>query len=138
MAEVHILSYFSIETDLAAEMRSWPEFRSGAGYVVDLASSDLTETVSVVLVKAAADEHAYVRVRASVPGPLFERVTRVSPKDAPVVREGRAAFEAEEFGGECRIEYRVPPECGRQDRVWATGRPADLDTTSSPMAGSPA
>jgi hypothetical protein len=34
MLEVHIQSYFSIETDLANEMRSWPEFTSGSGYAV--------------------------------------------------------------------------------------------------------
>jgi hypothetical protein len=74
MAEVHILSYFSVATDLAAEMRAWSEFRSGSGYGVELASSDSTETVSVVLVEATSDEHAYVRIHASKAGPLFERV----------------------------------------------------------------
>ncbi len=74
MAEVHILSYFSLETDLAGEMRSWSEFCSGAGYTVELESADRSEIVSVSLVEATADEPAYVRVRASVPGGLFDRV----------------------------------------------------------------
>lgn len=74
MAEVHIISYFSTETDLAAELRSWPEFRSGAGYSVELASRDLAEAVSVHLVDSTADEYAYVRVASTAPGPLFERV----------------------------------------------------------------
>lgn len=55
-------------------MRSWPEFRSGVGYDVDLASTDASEVVSVSIVDTAAEERAYVRVRASVPGVLFERV----------------------------------------------------------------
>jgi hypothetical protein len=74
MAEVHIFSYFSLETDLAAEMRSWPEFRSGAGYSVELASGDHAEAVSVRLVDGTPDERAYVRVIGTAPGPLFERV----------------------------------------------------------------
>ena len=47
--KVEILSYFSIETDLAGEMRSWPELVSGTGY-------------------------DYVEVRAIAEGPLFDRV----------------------------------------------------------------
>jgi hypothetical protein len=74
MLEVHIQSYLSIETDLATEMRSWPEFRSGAGYAVELASPDKNEAVSVVLVERTADEGPYVRITASVPGALFDRV----------------------------------------------------------------
>lgn len=74
MAEVHITSYFSLETDLAAEMRSWTEFRSGSGYSVELATVDGGETVSVGLVEAAAEERAYVRVASPAPGALFDRV----------------------------------------------------------------
>ena len=74
MAEVHITSYFSLETDLAAEMRSWPEFRSGSGYSVELASTDPGETVSVRLVEPPAGQHAYVCVTSPVPGALFDRV----------------------------------------------------------------
>jgi hypothetical protein len=74
MAEVHIMSYFSIETDLANEMRSWPEFSSGSGYVVELATSDRAEVVSVALVERHADESAYVRVTGNSAGPLFDRV----------------------------------------------------------------
>ena len=74
MLEVHIQSYFSIETDLATEMRSWPEFRSGAGYAVELASPERTEAVSVVLVERTVDEGPYVRITASASGVLFDRV----------------------------------------------------------------
>ena len=74
MAEVHITSYFSIETDLANEMRSWPEFKSGEGYAVELATPDSTEAVSVALVERTVDESPYVRITASAPGPLFDRV----------------------------------------------------------------
>jgi hypothetical protein len=74
MAEVHITSYFSLETDLAEEMRSWREFRSGSGYSVELASPDGGETVSVRLVEATADEAAFIRVTSPAPGALFDRV----------------------------------------------------------------
>ena len=74
MAEVHIISYFSLETDLAIEMRSWPEFKSGSGYAVELATPDQREVVSVKLVDRTDDESAYVRVTATAPGPLFDRV----------------------------------------------------------------
>jgi hypothetical protein len=74
MAEVHIMAYFSIETDLASEMRSWPEFRSGSGYVVELATSDRAEVVSVALIERDGDESAYVRVTGNSPGLLFDRV----------------------------------------------------------------
>jgi hypothetical protein len=74
MAEVHIISYFSLETDLAAEMRSWTEFRSGSGYSVELASPDGRETVSVHLVEKTGAEAAYVRVICPAPGSLFDRV----------------------------------------------------------------
>src|SRR5690242_244057 len=74
MAEVHIISYFSIETDLAAEMRSWTEFRSGSGYSVELTSLDGGETVSVCLVERTSEETAYVRILSPAPGALFERV----------------------------------------------------------------
>jgi hypothetical protein len=74
MAEVHIISYFSLETDLANEMRSWPEFKSGSGYVVELATPDQCEVVSVKLIGPTDNESACVRVTAIAPGPLFERV----------------------------------------------------------------
>ena len=74
MAEVHITSYFSIETDLAGQMRSWPEFRSGAGYAVELVSQDGSDAVSVSLVEEGAGEPAYVRVCSAAPSELFERV----------------------------------------------------------------
>ena len=45
--EVHIRSYFSLPTDLAAEMRGWPEFVSGKEYSVDLKSVASGEVVSV-------------------------------------------------------------------------------------------
>lgn len=68
--EVHILSYFSLETDLAADMRSWAEFVSGEGYEVSLASR--SETVDVSL--ADEEEQKYVIVRGRGAGELFDRV----------------------------------------------------------------
>ena len=72
MAEIHITSYFSADTDLAAEMRSWPEFRSGSEYSVELESAESGEAVSVSLVERE-EERSYVRVAAGRPGMLFER-----------------------------------------------------------------
>jgi hypothetical protein len=68
--EVHILSYFSLDTDLAAEMRSWAEFVSGEGFNVRLASC--SEAIEVQLEKE--DEQKYVAVRGSGKGELFDRV----------------------------------------------------------------
>ncbi|HMS15365.1 MAG TPA: hypothetical protein PKA37_00905 [Planctomycetota bacterium] len=70
-AEVHIRSYFSLETDLAAEFREWPEFRSGCDYDVELAAAD--STVSICFVPRTDDESAFVRVLGADSGPLFDR-----------------------------------------------------------------
>ena len=67
--EVQIVSYFSLPTDLAAEMRSWDEFVSGEGYSVRLASA--SETVDVGI---AEDDDRYVFVRGTGAGDLFDRV----------------------------------------------------------------
>jgi len=69
--EVQIVSYFTIPTDLSATMKSWPEYRAGAGYSVDLTSENGTEIVSVRLVEGD-DKH--VTVAANRDGPLFFRV----------------------------------------------------------------
>ena len=69
MREVRIDSYFSVPTDLAAEMRSWPEFVGGTGYDVELASGQ--ERVKVELVGATADDCQYVRVCGDSHGRLF-------------------------------------------------------------------
>ena len=68
--EVRIDSYFSLPTDLAAEMRSWPEFVQGDGYAVTLRSC--TEEVSTSLENDEGDP--YVFVRGATEGPLFFRV----------------------------------------------------------------
>lgn len=68
--EVHIISYFSLPTDLAASMRSWPEFKSGDGYFVDLKSGD-AESVSV---RFESGEDDYVAVVGIGNGLLFDRV----------------------------------------------------------------
>jgi len=70
--EVHIISYFSLPTDLAGEMRSWPEFVSGQEYTVDLKGRDSDEAVSVKYVEDG-EEH-YVSVKGIGTGALFDRV----------------------------------------------------------------
>lgn len=72
--EVSIGSYFSLPTDLAAEMSQWVEFVSGEGYAVTLKTA--TETVSTSL---EHDEgHPFVLVRGSGDGHLFFRVLGVT------------------------------------------------------------
>ncbi len=68
--DVRLDSYFSLPTDLAAELGSWPEFVSGQEYEADLRSDD-----ELVLVRLEQDEgRPFVRVRGSGNGPLFHRV----------------------------------------------------------------
>ena len=71
--EVHILSYFSLETDLASEMQEWPEFVSGSGYSVDLRCPTTGELVSVRLIPTD-EEPDYVAVNSPGAGGLFDRV----------------------------------------------------------------
>jgi hypothetical protein len=71
--EIHIESYFSLPTDLAGEMRSWPEFVSGAEYSVELRDATTGEQVTVKLIKDG-DEQPYVSVSSVKSGILFDRV----------------------------------------------------------------
>ncbi len=67
--EVRIDSYFSLPTDLAAEMRAWSEFVSGEEYAVSLKSQ--SESVSTSL---EYDEgQPFVIVRGMGDGQLFFR-----------------------------------------------------------------
>ena len=70
--QLSIRSYFSLPTDLAGEMRDWPEFVSGEGYSVNLQDTVTSEAVSVRFV--AAGEDCYVAISSSLPGQLFDRV----------------------------------------------------------------
>ena len=70
--ELRIQSYFSLPTDLAAEMRDWPEFVSGEAYSANLLDVATGEEVSVRYVEEEDD--CYVIIRSSSPGPLLDRV----------------------------------------------------------------
>src|SRR5262245_5676630 len=70
--QARIGSYFSLPTDLAAEMRSWQEFVRGEGYKVELKNS--AERVTVALIPEQDDDTQYVLVRGEGAGQLFERV----------------------------------------------------------------
>jgi hypothetical protein len=72
--EVRIDSYFSLPTDLAAEMHTWPEFVEGKEYAVTLRSS--TEEVSTSL--EYDEERPYVFVRGTGEGHLFYRTLGVT------------------------------------------------------------
>jgi hypothetical protein len=67
--EVHIYSYFSLPTDLAAAMRPWPEFVEGQGYTVALRSD-----YGPLAVQLHDDDGTYVSVTGPTEGLLFERV----------------------------------------------------------------
>lgn len=64
-------SYFSLETDLAVVMSSWPEFVNGSGYSVTLKSPD--EVVAISLHEAKDDDSRHVVVEGTGGGALFER-----------------------------------------------------------------
>ena len=74
VSEVHIISYFSLPTDLASEMKRWPEYVEGKEYSVRLNSPDTAETVEVALVERDDEEPPYVYVRSTTGKALFERV----------------------------------------------------------------
>jgi hypothetical protein len=69
---IRIDSYFSLPTDLAAEFGSYPEFRGGVGYSVDLQSEH--ETVTVRLRPAEDDDCQHVVVAGEGEGRLFNAV----------------------------------------------------------------
>jgi hypothetical protein len=71
---VYIDSYFSLPTDLAAEMSTWSEFISGHEYQALLRTP--TEEVNTSL---ESDEgHPFVLVKGTGDGPLFFRVLGLS------------------------------------------------------------
>jgi hypothetical protein len=72
MKVLRIASYFSVETDLAGEMRSWPEFVSGSGYDMDLRDASTQESVTVRYIESG--EEAHVHITGSGEGSLFDRV----------------------------------------------------------------
>jgi hypothetical protein len=72
MKTLRIGSYFSVETDLAREMRSWPEFVSGSGYDVDLRDASTGESVAIRYIESG--EEAHVHITGSGEGALFDHV----------------------------------------------------------------
>jgi hypothetical protein len=70
--QARIDSYFTFPTDLAAEMRVWPEFEFGEGYDVEFNSA--AEHVTVKLVSETDEDSRYVLVRGTGLGSLFHRV----------------------------------------------------------------
>jgi hypothetical protein len=71
--EIHIQSYFSLPTDLAGQMRDWPEFVAGEKFSVQLRNGQTGEVVEVSLIETK-DDRPYVSVRSPNPGSLFDRV----------------------------------------------------------------
>jgi hypothetical protein len=71
--QIKIVSYFSIPTDLANEMRDWKEFISGEGYTVDLKQAETGELITIRYVENE-EELDYVIVDSNSPSELFDRV----------------------------------------------------------------
>lgn len=71
---LRIDSYFSLPTDLASEMRSWPEFVEGIEYSVDLKDALTAEEVSVRLFEGTENDLPHIQIRSNRNGLLFERV----------------------------------------------------------------
>jgi hypothetical protein len=69
--KLRIWSYFSVRTDLAAEMRDWSEFVTGKDYDVDLRSPTTDEVVSVRFVDK--DQESEVLITGTGSGLLFDR-----------------------------------------------------------------
>lgn len=68
---LHIRSYFSLETDLADILSTWPEFVSGKEYEVELRSQVTDEIVTTRFI--GEDEVGYISVSSFSAGPLLER-----------------------------------------------------------------
>jgi hypothetical protein len=62
-------SYFSLPTDVTAELRAFPEFVTGQGYHAELRSAQ--EQVSVAFHPAQDDDSAHVLVTGKGDGALF-------------------------------------------------------------------
>lgn len=69
---LRIGSYFSLPTDLAAELGDCPEFLEGSRYDVDLRDAATGEFVSVRYIEHG--EEAHVFVTSTTGGSLFDRV----------------------------------------------------------------
>ena len=91
--ELRIHSYFSLPTDLAAQMRDWPEFIRGEEYSVELRNSATNETVTVKLDKE--DNAPFVSIHSSEAGLLFDRVT------------GRVVYALSEHSDDLMVERYV-------------------------------
>ena len=74
-AELQIVSYFSIETDLAKAFSGWPEFVEGEGYRVLLKSSG-GEQVDIEYEEK--EEMSYIKIYSNKGGKVFERAVGLS------------------------------------------------------------
>ncbi|MCK8131933.1 MULTISPECIES: hypothetical protein [Pseudoalteromonas] len=73
--EIHIQSYFSLETDLAAYFSDWSEFVEGKEYDVLLRSNSGEEVTTKYIVEIEdGHEDKFVRVKGNKNGSLFQRV----------------------------------------------------------------
>jgi len=76
MRVLRVDSYFSIETELAAAFRDWPEYVRGEGYSVELASRD--ESIVVRMVEAVDVpedlDSQHVLIEGTGVGRLFDAV----------------------------------------------------------------
>lgn len=72
MPSARIDSYFSLPTDLAAQVMAWPEFVRGENYHVEFSNAE--DEVVVELIPAHEDDCDHVVVRAGKESRLFHFV----------------------------------------------------------------
>ena len=72
--EIHIQSYFSLETDLGSAFSDWPEFLEGKDYDVLLRSGEEEVSTKYMVEKDDEYEDKYVCVKSNINGALFQRV----------------------------------------------------------------
>ena len=99
MKALCIQSYFSLPTDLAAEMRDWPEFVRGSGYDVELRWPATGESVTVRYVHD--NDRTYIAITSESPsegsGSLFDRVA------------GRVIYALSAHTDHLLVDRHVPP-----------------------------
>ena len=94
--ELRVQSYFSLPTDLAAEMRDWPEFVGGSGYDVELRWPATGESVTVRYIEGDGDDVSYVAITSEGNGSLFDKVA------------GRVVYALSADSDHLLVDRRVP------------------------------
>jgi len=117
--EVHIISYFSLPTDLAASMRDWPEFKGGdikkfvkwaqknVKYPAIAMENSIFGTVEVSFVVNRDGQVEDVTIEKSLDPALDEAAINVV-KSSPVWTPGK------QRGKNVNVSFKIPIEFKRQ------------------------